>query len=189
VQNTLHDTLKALVNSEFAKFGATENQTAVASPPRFGWIVRLTPPFPESWPPAPDSPLLFFAYADRLRSGLFDGCEVARPWGRFECHANGVMRYQQLLHELESLGIQGVGFATAHERDVLNALQAEGGYEKLLPRVAHDPDAALLLRRCYCQWLSGSGVVGEAVLRLHPLLRTALDCSSLSKPAPPPAQH
>ena len=45
------------------------------------WAPAVTPPLPLDWP---DGPLVYYAYARRMRAGLVDGEEVAQPWARIE---------------------------------------------------------------------------------------------------------
>lgn len=73
-----------------------------------GWVLRRTPPLPESWPPSPDGPALWFCYAERASTPAT--IEVAAPWACVVLTRgdSAVPRLERFSHQIESLGPQGI---------------------------------------------------------------------------------
>jgi hypothetical protein len=154
------------------------------------WTAMITPPLPLDWP---DGPLVYYAYARRMRNGLVDGQEVSEPWARVERRKRLLGHHLALVpltDELVPRTLEGVRPLTDGEQALYAEVAAAGALEDQLARARRDPAAATLVRRSYCHWRS-LHAISRAVLPRHPAFVAFLDCDRITAviepvlPAPP----
>ncbi|HET9956681.1 MAG TPA: hypothetical protein VFQ61_19425 [Polyangiaceae bacterium] len=161
--------LVAMVEERFARL-----------PGSAGWKLELSFPLPVGWPARS---YVRYAYGSRLRPGLADGIEVAAPWARLDASDPSIFEY--LADRVSLLGIQGVHPMSRGELDLIAEINRAGTVDDLLARAPHDPSAAELVRRYYCNW--SKQLIPAQLLRHHPEFATFLDCGNvqaLREPAP-----
>lgn len=177
--------LEALLKSEHAK-----------RPELRFWGPYLTPAFPAAWPVNPDTPLFYYAYGLDRPEGVRDAVELRAPWGRIERLASGALRFRPIDDPIDpgaadpfytpadpqSLGLQGERPMASHERALYAEIDRAGGFEALLGRASEDVEAALLIRRGYCQWCALNGAVAYTMNKYHKALASFVDCANLTAP-------
>jgi len=152
------------------------------------WTAMVTPPLPLDWP---DGPLVYYAYARRMRDGLVDGQEVSEPWARIERRRRLFGERLALVPLTERLvprTVEGVRPLTDGEKALYAEVAAAGPLEDQLARARRDPAAATLVRRSYCHW-SSLHAISRAVLPQHPAFVAFLDCDRITavvEPVRPP---
>ena len=143
------------------------------------WQMLVSPAFPRTWPPSPNSPgsVVRYAFATRLKPGMADGAEMAAPWARVTLEATGAQRVEQLSRRLQPLGIQEVrplGLAeitlTDRETEAAERLLAGGTQAR-----------SSLVRDVTCGWISRQGVVAATIIPLHPGFVRWLVCSGTGR--------
>ena len=136
--------------------------------------MRVSAPFPQSWPPpaAGGMAVVRYAYAARLRPGLVDGEEVAAPWARVTEAPDDMVSVEVLQPTLHFLSIQGVrplgaGELAPAEREAEAAALLQAGDGR-----ATDG----LVRASVCGWVARNGVIAATVTPLHPAFTRWLAC-------------
>jgi hypothetical protein len=84
------------------------DQAWAATKAEAGWVLRRTPPLPESWPPVPGGSAHWFCYAER--DGTPATIEVSAPWACVVLGSgeSGTAHLERLSEEVESIGPQGI---------------------------------------------------------------------------------
>lgn len=155
------------------------------------WAPMVTPPLPLDWP---DGPLVYYAYARRMRSGLVDGEEVSEPWARIERRRRLLserLEIVPLASEIVPHTVQGVRPLTDGEQALFAEVAAAGPLEDQLVRARQDAAAATLVRRSYCHWQS-IHAIASTVLPRHPKFVKFLACKKITavvERVPPPSFH
>jgi hypothetical protein len=143
------------------------------APHEVGWMPERTPLLPSVFPIVKGAPLVAYAYA--LRTGdVADGVRVTAPWAEITVTRSGEVSRKSLGRALKMLGIQGVWAVdsstvpTAVERHDANAwiIRQTGGA------------APPAVRKVYCQWSSGNGLIARALPAPPNAFLASLHCAA-----------
>lgn len=156
-----------------APFASDWEQVAGSARGGQGWVMHVSPAFPEHWPPRGGDALVRYASAYRLPQHVADGAETAAPWARSVGTPGVAARVELLRPWLEPIGMQGVRPMRAGEAE-LAGRQEEAAALLLSPRL--DPAAEELVRAFYCNWLGRKGVLAAAIMPRHPEFHLWLSC-------------
>jgi hypothetical protein len=128
-----------------------------------GWQMRVTPPFPEVWPPTVSSSWVVYVYATAQEKELADGVRVANAWALLRLSEGGKSGTLETLSDaLEPAGIQGVFPLSPVQRAVLNV--RDQVIEIMLALEAFPTEAQAAAAQLYYRaWLQTNGAVLEAM--------------------------
>ena len=174
VAPTLSQTAASQLEVDWKAYDAAGGVPHDPLPDGIHWSLRITPPFPMTWPPTGDGRVAWYGFAGGMRFGLSDGEMVAAPWARVVASAKGAPKLERLTTRLESIGIHGVRPIAGDELAVVKTGGAAAdAVMALAAGTAATP--APLVQRFYCQWARDSGA-GEAVKARHPAFFAWLAC-------------
>jgi len=142
-------------------------------PPGLSWRLRVTPPFPASWPPKPDAPLVSYAYGAALDLTLRDAERISAPFAKVETPASGAPRVTPLAQVLEVVDTQGFHPVGADEAQRAQAAFATGPALR-----AGKLDEA---RPAWCAWWRGNGAIVAQLREQHAAFLDALACDGEQK--------
>jgi hypothetical protein len=154
-----------------------------ASGPDTVWTYRVSPPFPDHWPPGSPPGLIRYAYAAGfdVRGGLVGAERVAAPWGRVIVipKTETPPRFEPISQRIREIGIQGVRPLTSGERAVYEqAASAESALARLTAVPDEEAKDTLLVRGYYCAWIGHNGTVANELRPYHPGFFEWLGCRS-----------
>lgn len=135
------------------------------------WAPNVSVPLPLEWP-TPDSALVQYAFAWRMRPTLADGVEVTEPYARAVEWPDGTVRVERLTPRFVLRGIQGV--RPLREEEVALARRVTE-----LPALLRAPASARRdadLRAITCFWTRVQGVQAAAIMPRHPAYAAWLGC-------------
>ncbi len=126
-----------------------------------GWQMRVTPPFPEAWPPTASSDWVVYVYATAQEEGLADGVRVAKVWALLRLSEGGKSGTVETLSDaLEPSGIQGVFPLPPVQRAILNV--RDQVIEIMLSLKALPTEAQAAVTQLYYRtWLQANGATLE----------------------------
>ena len=140
------------------------------SPGWVGWEYRISPPFPETWPPKGTGHVFYYAYAAGRAFGLVDGERFGPVWARVAVNAKSGSppQVEILTRDIKILGTVGVRPLTSAEARIF---QQRDAVEKQIYVVSSQTEMngldAKAVRGYYWQWCWNSGMA-EQIRKLHP---------------------
>ncbi len=141
------------------------------------WHERITPPFPDSWPPQRGNTFSHYAFAYRLGRGLSDAEYQAAPWARIRVKGpeDAMPQLELLAKRIEELGTQGVRPLRQAEISIYKGGEALKASLMNL-NAAPDRKLASQLRVYYCQWLKHNGRISSQIIPNHKSFVNWLAC-------------
>ncbi len=140
------------------------------SPGWVGWEYRISPPFPEAWPPKGTGRVFYYAYAAGRELGLVDGERFGPVWARVTVNARpgSPPQVEILTREIKVLGTVGVGPLMIAEARIF---QQRDAVERQIYAVSSQTDMngldATAVRTYYYHWCWNTGMT-EQIRKLHP---------------------
>lgn len=150
----LTQTLQAVQAAAKAAFAKVEGSA--------GWDLRLSPPFPATWPPT--GATLVHAYAARFDPSLSDAERTAPPWGRVRIAPDGAISVEGVATRLGEATPQGF-FPVTKEHPLRAAREA--AQRSVLSATSEAALDAAAVRAFYCAWLGANGVAGRSIQAQH----------------------
>ena len=141
---------------------------ADAAPKHLTWQMRVTPPFPETWPLGADGALVTYAYGAAFDPQLHDAERVSPPFARARETAAGAVVVTSLRASLSVAETQGFHPISRDEA----ALQASVMQSAAALR-AGSLDA---VRPAWCAWLGNHGAIVAQLPEGHRAFLAALKC-------------
>lgn len=152
------------------------------------WYERISPPFPNIWPPIGANTFSYYAYAEYsqpLQHG--PALYVSAPWARVT-YENGAATYKQIVSNLIGPPISGrhSEMWSKQQADHYRAIQHNRPVHisNLLAwtSLPVDSDTSVLpIRKLYCQWaFDEKTLVSKHILTRHQAFFDWLSCSQLS---------
>ncbi len=148
------------------------------TPGWISWEYRISPPFPETWPPKGTGRVFYYAYAAGLEMGLVDAERLGPIWARVAVSTTpgSPPRVEILTREVKILDTIGVRPLT---RDEVRIFQQRNAVEKQVHAVSSQTDLkgldAKAVRGYYCPWCRNTGMA-EQIRKLHPEFFRWLSC-------------
>ncbi|MBZ5565159.1 MAG: hypothetical protein LAP13_22400 [Acidobacteriia bacterium] len=148
------------------------------SPGWISWEYRISPPFPETWPPKGTGRVFYYAYAAGRELSIVDGERLGPVWARVAVNAKtGSPPHVEILtREIKILGTVGVRPLT---NDEVRIFQQGDAVEKQIHAVLSQTDLkgldAKAVRGYYCAWCQNTGM-DEQIRKLHPEFFKWLSC-------------
>ncbi len=175
-----HESVKQFFRAEWNKLLERTEGPSGTAPADPLWQTRISPPFPDSWPPDGDNAVVYYAYAAGRSLGLHDAERLGPVWAKLtvKLDAKTPPRLEVLERDLVIRGTHGVRPLTASEAKVF---QTRDQVEALVEDSARQRGADALdnprVRAYYCLWARTSGI-GALIRPKHPEFFRWLNCPS-----------
>lgn len=135
------------------------------------WRLRISIPFPYSWPPAGTPSVVYYGFASRIDIGIPDGEEVTSPWARCVLKPKAAPWIELLRATIKSAGYETVRTFSPEEKELY---KSEGNlaaalFELLSTDLRNVGDIqAPRLRDYYRIWCRGNYLVSQDISEKHP---------------------
>ncbi len=135
------------------------------------WRLRISIPFPQSWPPAGTPSVVFYGFASRIGVGMPDGEEVTSPWARCVLKPGAAPWIELLRASIKSAGYESVRMLSPEEKELQGAEeQLAASLDELLSTDLRSSTEiqAPRLREYYRIWCRSNYLVSQDIAEKHP---------------------